>query len=152
MALLRKFLELCLAEEGANGEETCRGVMTYAVLNGGVWLIKKLSGGRIVPPEEDLKEYWSCMVHTTPLRYLPLTLHPRRSRVQPQPILAHPPLSGRETILAQTDRQRFRTAATAWHAKTYLKPQHIYTLVIYGVYRFDHPLPYRELVKIIRFM
>lgn len=131
MALLRKFLELYLAEKGADGEETHRGVMTYAVLNGGVWLIKKLSGGRIVPPEEDSKEYWSCMVHALPLRYLLLTLHPRRSRVQPQPVLVNPPLSGRETVLAQTGGQRFRTAATARHAKADLKPQHI---VIYGVY------------------
>ena len=34
--------------------------MTYVALNGPVYLIKKLSGNRIVPPEEDLREYWTC--------------------------------------------------------------------------------------------
>lgn len=35
-------------------------MMTYVALNGPVYLIKKLSGSRIVPPDEDLREYWTC--------------------------------------------------------------------------------------------
>ena len=35
------------------------GVMTYIVLNTLTWLVKLLSGGRILPGDEDSKEYWS---------------------------------------------------------------------------------------------
>lgn len=35
-------------------------MMTYVALNGPVYLIKKLSRGRIVAPDEDLREYWTC--------------------------------------------------------------------------------------------
>lgn len=38
------------------------GILTYIILNVTVWIIEKLSGGRIVPPEKDQKEYWSYRI------------------------------------------------------------------------------------------
>ena len=35
-------------------------MMTYVAINGPVYLIKIASGDRIVPPDEDLREYWTC--------------------------------------------------------------------------------------------
>ncbi|KAF8243232.1 purine transporter, partial [Wilcoxina mikolae CBS 423.85] len=35
------------------------GVITYIALNTMAWILKKLSSGRIVPVDEDSKEYWS---------------------------------------------------------------------------------------------
>jgi AGZA family xanthine/uracil permease-like MFS transporter len=35
--------------------------MTYAVLNTVTYLIKLVSFGRIVPVDEDYREYWTCM-------------------------------------------------------------------------------------------
>lgn len=38
------------------------GVCTYIVLNTTVWVIEKISGGRIVPPNKDMKEEWSSKI------------------------------------------------------------------------------------------
>ncbi|KAI9769727.1 MAG: hypothetical protein M1839_003603 [Geoglossum umbratile] len=35
------------------------GLMTYAILNGLVYAMKFISFGRITPPDEDLREYWT---------------------------------------------------------------------------------------------
>ncbi|KAK6430648.1 hypothetical protein LTR95_013193 [Oleoguttula sp. CCFEE 5521] len=35
------------------------GIMSYIILNGGVWVIEKVSGGRIKVPEKELKEPWT---------------------------------------------------------------------------------------------
>ncbi|KAE8440644.1 hypothetical protein EG329_006996 [Mollisiaceae sp. DMI_Dod_QoI] len=35
------------------------GLFTYTILNGLIWITKVLSGGRIEPPDADLKEYWT---------------------------------------------------------------------------------------------
>jgi AGZA family xanthine/uracil permease-like MFS transporter len=35
------------------------GLMTYTALNGLVYLTKLISGGRIVPDDEDHREYWT---------------------------------------------------------------------------------------------
>ena len=34
------------------------GVLSYVILNGGAWLVKKLTCGAIVPPNYDLAERW----------------------------------------------------------------------------------------------
>src|SRR5271155_1401386 len=39
------------------------GVMVYTTLNGLTYIIKLISFGRIIPADEDLKEYWTCMFH-----------------------------------------------------------------------------------------
>lgn len=44
------------------------GVMTYVVLNGTAEVLKLVSCGRIVPGDEDSKEYWSC--ESPPPRHL----------------------------------------------------------------------------------
>lgn len=38
------------------------GVCTYIVLNTTVWVLEKVSGGRIVPPNKDEKEEWSYRI------------------------------------------------------------------------------------------
>lgn len=38
------------------------GVCTYIVLNTTVWLLEKVSGGRIVPPNKDEKEPWTYKI------------------------------------------------------------------------------------------
>lgn len=38
------------------------GVCTYIVLNTTVWALEKLSGGRIVPPNKNLKEPWTYKI------------------------------------------------------------------------------------------
>ncbi|KAK6434583.1 hypothetical protein LTR95_009226, partial [Oleoguttula sp. CCFEE 5521] len=35
------------------------GIMSYIILNGGVWVIEKVSGGKIKVPEKELKEPWT---------------------------------------------------------------------------------------------
>ncbi|CCX34444.1 permease family-domain-containing protein [Pyronema domesticum] len=35
------------------------GVLVYTTLNVSAWILKKVSGGKIVPVDEDVKEYWS---------------------------------------------------------------------------------------------
>ncbi|KUJ21432.1 xanthine/uracil permease family protein-like protein [Mollisia scopiformis] len=35
------------------------GLFTYTILNGLIYITKKVSGGRIQPPDADLKEYWT---------------------------------------------------------------------------------------------
>ena len=36
------------------------GLMTYVILNGLTYLVKLVSGGHIVPVDEDFREYWTC--------------------------------------------------------------------------------------------
>lgn len=38
------------------------GIITYIVLNVGVWVIKKASGGRIVPYGEEMKDPWTWKI------------------------------------------------------------------------------------------
>lgn len=38
------------------------GVCTYIILNTTVWVLEKVSGGRIVPPNKDLKEPWTYKI------------------------------------------------------------------------------------------
>lgn len=38
------------------------GVCTYITLNTTIWVIEKLSGGRIVPPNKDMKEPWTYKI------------------------------------------------------------------------------------------
>ena len=35
------------------------GLMTYTAVNGAVWITRKVSRGRIEPPDYDNKEYWT---------------------------------------------------------------------------------------------
>ncbi|KAJ6262362.1 Efflux pump notK [Drechslerella dactyloides] len=35
------------------------GLMSYTILNGTAWFLKLITGGRIAPADEDLKEYWT---------------------------------------------------------------------------------------------
>ncbi|KAF2866730.1 permease family-domain-containing protein [Massariosphaeria phaeospora] len=39
------------------------GLMTYTALNGSIYLTKLISGGRIVPDDEDHREYWTVKPH-----------------------------------------------------------------------------------------
>jgi xanthine/uracil/vitamin C permease (AzgA family) len=36
------------------------GIMCYTIINGSTWAIGKISRGRLLPPDYDNKEYWSC--------------------------------------------------------------------------------------------
>lgn len=36
------------------------GLMTYTALNSLIWLTKKISCGKIQPPDADMTEYWTC--------------------------------------------------------------------------------------------
>jgi AGZA family xanthine/uracil permease-like MFS transporter len=36
------------------------GIMSYTIINTATWVIAKISSGRILPPDYDNKEYWSC--------------------------------------------------------------------------------------------
>lgn len=38
------------------------GIITYIILNTGTWVVKKISGGRIVPYGEELKENWTWRI------------------------------------------------------------------------------------------
>lgn len=38
------------------------GILSYITLNGIIWAIEKLTGGRIVPPNKDEKEPWSWRI------------------------------------------------------------------------------------------
>ena len=35
------------------------GIICYAVINTTTWAVGKISGGRVLPPDYDNKEYWS---------------------------------------------------------------------------------------------
>lgn len=35
------------------------GIVTYIIMNTVAWVLEKISGGRIVPPEKNLKEHWT---------------------------------------------------------------------------------------------
>ena len=47
------------------------GIMTYVVLNGLTYIIKLISFGRVIPADEDLKEYWSCKFKPVSRNLLP---------------------------------------------------------------------------------
>jgi AGZA family xanthine/uracil permease-like MFS transporter len=36
------------------------GIMCYAIINTVTWALGAVSGGRLLPPDYDNKEYWSC--------------------------------------------------------------------------------------------
>ena len=36
------------------------GLMTYIILNGLAYAVKLITGGHIVPADEDHREYWPC--------------------------------------------------------------------------------------------
>jgi hypothetical protein len=36
------------------------GIMSYAAINSVTWAVAKISRGRIMPPDYENKEYWSC--------------------------------------------------------------------------------------------
>jgi AGZA family xanthine/uracil permease-like MFS transporter len=36
------------------------GIMCYAIINTTTWALGAISGGRLLPPDYDNKEYWSC--------------------------------------------------------------------------------------------
>ncbi|KAF2749533.1 xanthine/uracil permease family protein-like protein [Sporormia fimetaria CBS 119925] len=38
------------------------GIISYAIINTGVWLVEKASGGRIVPPNKDEKDPWTWRI------------------------------------------------------------------------------------------
>jgi AGZA family xanthine/uracil permease-like MFS transporter len=40
------------------------GLMVYAALNGMIYLTKLISGGYIVPDDEDHREYWTSKFHS----------------------------------------------------------------------------------------
>jgi AGZA family xanthine/uracil permease-like MFS transporter len=42
------------------------GLMVYTALNGMIWLTKFISGGYIVPDDEDHREYWTSKFHHLP--------------------------------------------------------------------------------------
>ena len=50
------------------------GMLTYVAINGPVYLIKLGSRSRIVPPDEDLREYWTCMFAEQITKTIRLTL------------------------------------------------------------------------------
>lgn len=39
------------------------GITTYAVINTATWFLGAISGGRLLPPDYDDKEYWSRKCH-----------------------------------------------------------------------------------------
>jgi hypothetical protein len=43
-----------------NFSNSSSGIMTYTAINGLAYIIKLVSFGRIVPVDEDYKEYWTC--------------------------------------------------------------------------------------------
>jgi AGZA family xanthine/uracil permease-like MFS transporter len=47
------------------------GILTYTIINTTTWAIAKVSGNRILPPDYDNKEYWSCKL------LLPTKLKPK---------------------------------------------------------------------------
>jgi len=38
------------------------GIVSYTILNSGAWIMMKLSGGRIVPHDYEMKDYWTYKV------------------------------------------------------------------------------------------
>jgi hypothetical protein len=54
------------------------GVMTYVTLNTVTYILKLISFGRVVPADEDLKEYWTCKCqchhHAAQVSSIPLVL------------------------------------------------------------------------------
>lgn len=36
------------------------GMLAYTSLNTLIWITKMISGGRILPPDHDMAEYWTC--------------------------------------------------------------------------------------------
>lgn len=47
------------------------GLMTYTALNSLIWLTKKISRGRILPPDADMAEYWTCKSPFNPVLAIP---------------------------------------------------------------------------------
>lgn len=67
------------------------GLMVYTALNGMIYLTKLISGGYIVPDDEDNREYWTSKFHhiahpISPhfpiIKYQPLTQEPSQTRRQ----------------------------------------------------------------------
>jgi len=62
------------------------GIMSYAAINSVTWAVGKITRGRILPPDYENKEYWSCESPSAPnyslsgklmmLRHSPLRLAP----------------------------------------------------------------------------
>jgi len=62
------------------------GIMSYAAINSVTWAVGKITRGRILPPDYENKEYWSCESPFPPnyslsgklmmLRHSPLRLAP----------------------------------------------------------------------------
>lgn len=53
------------------------GLMTYTILNGGVWITRKLSRGTLEPPDYDNKEYWSLKTSGGPAPWFIRAAHRR---------------------------------------------------------------------------
>jgi AGZA family xanthine/uracil permease-like MFS transporter len=43
------------------------GIMCYAIINGTTWFVGFVTRGKILPPDYDNKEYWSCKFCITTL-------------------------------------------------------------------------------------
>lgn len=50
------------------------GLMIYTALNGMTYLTGLISGGRIVPDDQDAREYWSCKSPSCFMKSLALTI------------------------------------------------------------------------------
>jgi AGZA family xanthine/uracil permease-like MFS transporter len=75
------------------------GIMCYAIINTFTWALGAVSRGRLLPPDYDDKEYWSCKPnYLCTSSFIQLTsLSPRRLRSQPA--LVHPRHQGRQAFL-----------------------------------------------------
>ena len=63
------------------------GMLAYTSLNSLIWITKKITGGRIVPPDHDIAEYWTCMSSKISLqRDKRLTQHRQTTR-RPYPMV-----------------------------------------------------------------
>ncbi|KAF2088026.1 xanthine/uracil permease family protein-like protein [Saccharata proteae CBS 121410] len=78
------------------------GMLAYAAINLPIFLTKLLSGGRIVPDDEEEREYWSYKPHGTPL---PFFLRVARSAIHAvAPASNHPSSQHREVPSRGSDR------------------------------------------------
>jgi AGZA family xanthine/uracil permease-like MFS transporter len=62
------------------------GIMCYAIINGTTWFVGFVTRGKILPPDYDNKEYWSCKFCITALSRIftkSLLVHSDSPRSQP---------------------------------------------------------------------
>lgn len=67
------------------------GIMCYAIINSTTWIVSTITRGKVIPPDYEDKEYWSCKSYLFDCHLIhSLTGYPSLLRLASRSTMVHP--------------------------------------------------------------